>query len=355
MEYINNMLELIGNTPLLKLNKVAKNVPANVFVKLEYLNPSGSYKDRMALSMVEAAEKGLTWNHKKLEPGGIVCDASAGNTAPALAFVSAVKGYKAMFCVYKPMLRGSSTRLKIIGAYGADVCECLSPSDFLSEEMIKQIPEEAQDLSWVIAGKAHMSRLEEENPDVVWVDQIYNKYNYIGLKGIGYELYDQLDGKIDAWGCSVGSGATLFGVTLALKEKGVNPFTFGVIPYGSENYYQLQKPNSKKGEFELSKLRRQLIDSMGLKKWQTEKSINEEMFEAGYPDEFFGINADEARNMANRLCTEEGIYCGMSSGANVFVAMKIAERMKEGQNVVTVIVDRRDRYLGEYPNDVYIV
>lgn len=355
MDYKNSMLELIGNTPLLKLNKVAKDVPANVFVKLEFLNPSGSYKDRMALAMVEAAEKGLTWNHKMLKPGGIVADASAGNTAPALAFISAVKGYKAIFCVYAPMLRGNSTRLKIIGAYGAEVCACMSPSDFISEEEIKQIPEEAQDLSWVIAGKAHMYRLEEEDPDVVWVDQIYNPYNYIGQKGIGYELYDQLDGKIDAWGCSVGSGATLFGVALALKEKEVNPFTFGVIPYGSENYYQLEKPNSKRGEFELSKLRRSLIDSMGVKKWQTEKSINEEMFEAGYPDEFFGITAEEARNMANRLCSEEGIYCGMSSGANVAVALKIAERMEKGQNVVTVIVDRRDRYLGEYPNDVYIV
>lgn len=355
MKYINNMLELVGNTPLLKLNKVAKDVPANVFVKLEYLNPSGSYKDRMALSMVEAAENGLTWNQKKLNQGGTVCDASAGNTAPALAFVCAVKGYKATFCVYKPLLRGSSTRLKIIGAYGAEVCECLSPSDFLSEDLIEQIPEESQELAWVIAGKAHMSRLEDEDPDVVWVDQIYNKYNYIGQMGIGYELYDQLDGQIDAWGCSVGSGATLYGVLLALKEKGVNPFTFGVIPYGSESYYQLKKSEAKKGEFELSKLRRQMIDWMAVKKWQTEKSINEEMFEAGYPDEFFGINAEDARKMANRLCTEEGIYCGMSSGANVLVALKIAERMKESQNVVTVIVDRRDRYLGEYPNDVYVV
>jgi cystathionine beta-synthase len=355
MKYVDSMLELIGNTPILKLNKVAKDVPANVFVKLENLNPSGSYKDRMALAMVEAAEKGLTWNHKKLAQGGIVCDASAGNTAPALAFVCAVKGYKVVLCIYKPLLRGASTRLKIIGAYGPEVCECHPPSDFLNEETIKQIPEEIQELAWVIAGKAHMSRLEEENPQVVWVDQIYNKYNYIGQMGIGYELNDQLDGKIDAWGCSVGSGATLYGVALALKEKGVNPFTFGVVPYGSESYMKLKNPDSKKGEFEVSSLNRQLVDWMDLKKWQTEKSINEEMIEAGYPDEFFKITADDARNMANRLCAEEGIYCGMSSGANVFVALKIAERMMKGQNVVTVIVDRRDRYLGEYPNDVYVV
>ena len=100
---------------------------------------------------------------------------------------------------------------------------------------------------------------------------------------------------------------------------------------------------------------KELVKKMGLKKWQTEKSIIDEMLARGYPDKFFRVSTEEARNMANRLCQEEGIYCGMSSGANVHVALKIAQRMKKNQNVVTVIVDRRDRYLGEYPNDVFIV
>ncbi len=355
MQYINNMLEMIGNTPVLKLNKIGKDVPGNVFVKLEYLNPSGSYKDRMALAMVEAAEKGLTWNGKKLEPGGVVCDASAGNTAPALAFVCAVKGYHVKLCVYKPLLRGESARLKIIDAYGPDVCACNPPSDFMDEKLLEGIPEDLRELAWVVAGKMHMSRLEEEDPDVVWLDQIYNKYNYIGQMNIGYEMYDQLDGKIDAWGCAVGSGATLLGVRLALKEKGVNPFTFGIVPYGSEAYLDLDKPEAKKGEFRISEMNRQLIDWMGLKKWQTEKSINEVMLGMGYPDEFFKVSAEDARKMANRLAREEGIYCGMSSGANVHIAMKIAERLQKDQNVATVIVDRRDRYLGEYPNDIFVV
>lgn len=355
MEYVDSMLEVIGNTPLLKLNKVAKGVGANVFVKLEFLNPSGSYKDRMALSMVEAAEKGLTWNKRKLEPGGIVCDASAGNTAPALAFVCAVKGYKSKLGIYKPMLRGPSTRLKITSAYGADVCECRPPSDFLSEQTLKQVPEKDKDLPWMIAGKMHMYELEREDSRVVWMDQIYNKHNYIGLKSIGHEIYHQLDGRIDAWGCAVGSGATLLGVALALKERGLEPFTFGIVPGGSESYMELKKDEAEKGEFEISKLRNQLVEWMGLEKWRTEKSIIEEMIEMGYPDKFFKVSTEDARYMANRLCREEGIYCGMSSGANVFVALKMAERMKKDQNVVTVIVDRRDRYLGEYPNDVFIV
>jgi len=349
------MLELIGKTPLLKLNKVAAGVPASVFVKLELLNPSGSYKDRMALAMVEAAEKGLTWNGKRLAPGGTVCDASAGNTAPALAFVCAIKGYKAKLGIYKPVLTGGGTRLKITGAYGPEVSECPPPTTYLSQAVIDKLSQEEKDLSWVIAGKTYMYELERDNPDVVWVDQIYNKYNYLGQKSIGYEAKEQLDGEVDAWGCAVGSGGTLLGGALALREKGMKPLTFGVVPHGSESYMTLKKPEAHRGEFEPSNMRRKLVELMGLKKWLTEKSIVEEMIGMGYPDVFFRISAEEARDVANRLCREEGIYCGMSSGANVAVALKVARTMKKGQNVVTVIVDRRDRYLGEYPNDVFVV
>ena len=355
MKYVNSMLEVIGNTPVLKLNKVAKDVPANVFVKLEYLNPSGSYKDRMALSMIEAAEKGLTWNNKKLKPEGVVVDASAGNAAPALAFVCAVKGYKAKLFIYKPMLKGPGVRLKITGAFGADISEARPPSDFLTEEEAKQFLKDDYDLTYIMAGKMQAYELEKNDPNVVWVDQIYNKYNYLGQMSIGYELYEQLDGKIDAWGCSVGSAATLFGTTLGLAEKNVHPLTFGVVPYGAEVYLEVPKDESDKGEFKESNIGKELVEKMGLKKWQTEKSIIAEMLAKGYPDKIFKVNEEDARTMANRLCQEEGIYCGMSSGANVFVALKIAERLQKDQNVVTVIVDRRDRYLGEYPNDVFIV
>ncbi len=355
MNYVNNMLEVIGNTPLLKLNKVGKGLVANVFVKLEYLNPSGSYKDRMAVAMIEAAEKGLTWNKRKLTLGGTVCDSSAGNCAPAVAFVCAVKGFKAKLAVYKPMLRGGGTRLKIAGAYGPEVCESRPPADFLSPNEVEHFLEENHDLTYIMAGKMHSYELEKNDPNAVWLDQIYNKYNYIGQMSMGREIYDQLDGQIDAWGCAVGSGATLLGVALGLKEKGLNPLTFGIVPYGSEVYMDLQKNESDRGEFTKSAVMEKLIEAMGLKKWQTEKSIIEEMLDNGYPDKFFRVTEEEARTMADRLCREEGIYCGMSSGANVCIALKMAERLKKGQNVVTVIVDRRDRYLGEYPKDVFIV
>jgi cysteine synthase len=353
MKYNNSMLEIIGNTPLLKLNKVAKDVEANVFVKLEYLNPSGSYKDRMALSMIEAAEKGLTWNGKKLDPGGIVCDASAGNTAPALAFVCAVKGYRARFCTYKTMLVGDSARLKITDSFGPEVYMCPLPSQEILEKYC--VDEVERRYSYIIAGKNHMYEMERDNPEVIWVDQIYNIYNAEGQRKMGQEIIEQLDGKIDAWGCSIGSGGCILGVTMELIDQGLNPWIFGVTPQhsqitGGDISADISKVKSGKPP-----IMEKFVKLMGLKKWQTEKSLVERFHEMSYPNEYFQVSSEDAREIANRLCREEGIYCGMSSGANVYAALKVAERMKEGQNVVTVIVDRRDRYLGEYPNDIYVV
>jgi cysteine synthase A len=344
------MLDVIGKTPLLKLNKIGKDIDANIFVKLEYLNPSGSYKDRMALSMIEAAEKGLTWNGKKLKSDGIVCDASAGNTAPALAFVCANKGYKVRLCTYKPMLVGASTRLKITDAYGADVSMCALPP----EEILEQCNEEEKKHSYIIAGKMQMYEMERDNPDVVWIDQIYNPYNTEGHKEMGKEIFKQLDGKIDAWGASIGSAGVFLGVTLALREKGVKPWTFGVVPHQT-GIVDISADITKREDAGRPKIRTKIVDMFGLKKWQTEESIVETMYKEGYPDEFHRVSAEDARDMANRLCREEGVWCGMSSGANVLAAYNVAKKMKSGQNVVTVIVDRRDRYLGEYPNDIYIV
>ena len=357
MDYINSITEAIGKTPLLKLNKIGKNVGANVFVKLEYLNPSGSYKDRMALSMVEAAEKGDTWNGKRLPPGGVVCEASAGNTAPAIAMVCAAKGYKAKLVLYRYILKkGTDARLLITQAYGPEVCISSEPGKYLSEEQAAAFMEEAPDLPHVLAAKRDCSVAELADPQCVWVDQIYNKFNYLGQMEMGREIYNQLDGKIDAVGCSVGAGGSLFGICLGLAEKGSHPsVTFGIVPDGSECYLNLTKDESARGEFEVSDIKCRIAGAMGLEKWVSEKSIVQQMVESGYPDKFFLVSKEEARDMANRLCREEGLYCGMSSGANVAVALKIARRLGVGQNVVTTIVDRRDRYLSEYPDEKYAV
>lgn len=357
MNYINSILEAIGQTPLLKLNRVAKDVEANVFVKLEHLNPSGSYKDRMALAMIEAAERGDTWNGKKLSAGGKVVEASAGNTAPAVALVAAVKGYKSEIFLYRYNFeKGTDARFNITQAYGPEVKISSEPEKYLSAEAAEEFYKLNKDLPHVMAAKVDCANEEENNPNTVWLDQIYNKANYLGQMSMGFEIFDQLDGKVDAIGCSTSSGASLYGMCLALKERGVRPeITFGVVPKASEQYIDMEDNVSNRDQFKLSDLKKSIAGAMGLQKWVTEKSILEEMISDGYPDKFFCISDEEARAMANRLCREEGIYCGMSSGANVAVALKIAAKMKKGQNIVTLIVDRRDRYLSEYPNDKYVV
>jgi cysteine synthase len=356
MDYANSMLEVIGNTPLLKLNRIGKNMKSNIFVKLEHLNPSGSYKDRMALAMVEAAEKGETWNGKKLKPGGIVCDASAGNTAPALAFVCAMKGYEIRLCTYPHFLsaddKNKSARLKISSAFGANHYPCPTPDDSILDQFED---EKERRFAVIIGGKNHMYRMEQDNPDVVWVDQIYNDANVKGHMTMGEEIFKQLDGKIDAWGASIGSGATFLGVAKALKGHGVEPYTFGVVPDEGTSLVDISTGIMNSQTMGRPPLRMKICEMLGLEKWITEDSIVEKVYKAGYPHEWFGVTQEDARNMANRLCQEEGIYCGMSSGANVYSAMKVAEKLPAGSNIVTVIVDRRDRYLDEYPNDKYVV
>lgn len=355
--YINNITEAIGHTPLLKLNRVGKDAGANVFVKLEHLNPSGSYKDRMALAMVEAAERGDTWNGKKLDEGGTVVEASAGNTAPAVAMVCAAKGYKAKIFLYRYQLEGGkNTRMLITQAYGPQVGISSEPDVYLTPEQIDEFSKQAPDLLHVLSAKMDCQLEEDKTENCVWVDQIYNPYNYIGQESLGREIYTQLDGQIDAIGCSVSSGASLFGMVRGLAENGVRPgLIFGVVPGGSEKYYDFPGEEADYGQFSVSDMKSVIADAVGLKKWVTEEPIVQKMLDAGYPDKVFCVSDEDARNMANRLCREEGIFCGMSSGANVAVALRIAKLLGPGKNVVTTIVDRRDRYLSETPYEKYVV
>ena len=357
MNYINNVTEAIGHTPLLKLNRVGKDAGANVFVKLEHLNPSGSYKDRMALSMVNAAEKGDTWNGKVLPPDGIVVEASAGNTAPALAMVCAAKGYKARFVLYRYQFEGATnSRMQITQAFGPEVLVSSEPEDYLTPEQVAEFSKEEPDIPHVVAAKMDCQKMEDADSKAVWVDQIYNMANLEGQKPMAKEIYDQLDGQIDAIGCSVAAGGTLYGLCLGLKELGVRPeLTFGVVPNGSECYLRLPKRECDYGEFIVSPIRHEAAKAMGLTKWYTQESIIHKMVEDGYPDKCFLVTDEEARAMADRLCREEGLYCGMSSGANVLIALEIARRLGPGKNVVTTIVDRRDRYMSEIPYEKYVV
>lgn len=355
MNYINSITEAIGHTPLLKLNKVGGEVGGNVFVKLEHLNPSGSYKDRMALAMVEAAERGETWNNRMLASDGVIVEASAGNTAPALAMVCAAKGYRSRFYLYRYMFESeTNSRMLITRAFGPEVAISSQASDYLSFEEIEELSKEEPDLLDVLAAKMDCQLAEDNDPKAIWIDQIYNRNNFIGQKQMSREIYEQLDGHIDAVGCSAAAGGTLYGLCEGLTELGIKlKTTFAVVPCGTECYLKLDKDEAVRGEFHVSTARNEIAKHMNLKKWCTEKSIIQEMVEAGYPDIAFRVTDEDARAMADRLCREEGIYCGISSGANVLIALEIAKRLGPGNNVVTTIVDRRDRYMSEIPNEKY--
>lgn len=357
MNYINSITEAIGHTPLMKLNRIGTGLDANVFVKLEHLNPSGSYKDRMALSMVEAAQRGDTWNGRKLAPGGTIVEASAGNTAPAVSMICAAKGIKAKIFLYRYQVEGKKTaRLLITEAFGPEVCISSEPEKYLTKEQIEEFSKEDPDLVHVLAAKMDCQLVEDGAPGNVWLDQIYNKYNTIGQEQIGREIYEQLDGKIDAVGCSTSSGASLYGMCLGLKQNGLRPEkVFGVVPRGSECYLNFEGDEAPRGSFEITDIKGRIARAIGLDKWVSEKPILTSMLNDGYPDTYFCVSEEEARDMANRLCREEGIFCGMSSGANVAAAIKIAQRLGHGKNIVTLIVDRRDRYLSENPNEIYVV
>lgn len=357
MNYINSITEAIGRTPLLKLNKIGKDVDANIFVKLEHLNPSGSYKDRMALAMVEAAERGDTWNGKKFEKGATIVEASAGNTAPAVAMVCAAKGIKAKIYLYRYQVEGAKTaRFLITEAFGPEVCVSSEPEKYLTPEQIAHFSAQDSSLPHVLSAKMDCQLVEDSEPGSVWLDQIYNRFNVEGQIQLGREIYEQLDGKIDAIGASASSGASLYGMCLGLKERGLRPeLVFGITPSSSEQYLDFESSEAGREDFKVTDLKREIAQAIGLNKWVTEEPILQKMMDDGYPDKFFRVSTEEARNMANRLCREEGIFCGMSSGANVAVALKIAQRLGNNKNIVTAIVDRRDRYLSETPNEIYVV
>jgi len=299
------MLDLIGNTPLLKLNRVTKGIRANVFVKLEFLNPSGSYKDRMALSMIKGAEE-----RGRLRPNGTIFEVTSTNTGPAVAWIGSLMGYKVKLCYPEFWLSRAEdrdVRLIIVSAYGPEVVS--SKEKDLSEEILRNCSNDIErSIARFIADCKYAWNIEKSQVNVVWVDQMNNPDNPSGHVEMGRELIEQLDGKIDAWGASIGSAGAFLGVATALSQANIRPYFFGVQPEDMPivDLYKQGVINK-------------LASLMGLEKesWKKKDSNVERMINMGLPDELLTVSDKDAREMSNRLCKEEGIFCGMSSGANV--------------------------------------
>ena len=319
MKIYDSILQAVGNTPMVRLNRVTKGIYANILVKCEFLNPSGSLKDRIALRMIEEAEKA-----GKLKEGGIVTESSTGNTAIALSFVCAAKGYKAV--MHMPKGWATEDRLQILKAYGAEVIEVS-----VGEEIEKELEGKSVHGGVVeVMPRIKALEMEQANPNVWWARQALNPDNVNAHRDTtAKEIIEQTDGKIDVFIAAVGTGGTLSGVSEALKELNPSIKIYGVEPESSSL-------------FKMGPEIRKYMKKYGIP--GTEGWLVEELKRSGIVDKCFMVKDGEAINMAHRLLREEGLFVGMSSGANVYVALKIAKELGKGKNIVTVLPDRRDRY-----------
>jgi len=330
------ILNHIGNTPLLKLNRVTAGLGVDIYVKCEFTNPGGSIKDRMALCMIEGAEK-----RGELKPGGTIVDQSTGNTGPALSLVGAVKGYQVQLFL-PAQLSGAydpADRIRIARLYGCKVTP-IDMNDYVENADQMQGLERAA--TFVAVRMKQCYDLQQSDPSVWWANQLCNADNTrVHREFTGPEILEQMDGRIDGWVASVGTGGTLLGVAQTLKKSHPQLKVAGVVP-----------TDDPRIEWVRTRAVHKALKQVGGPEL---RFLIEDLLEQKVMDSEITIENAEAKQMADRLCREEGLYCGMSSGANVSAAIEMAKTMEKGSRIVTVIVDRRDRYFAEYPNEHYVV
>ena len=330
------ILDHIGNTPLLKLNHVTDSLGVDIYVKCEFTNPGGSIKDRMALCMIEEAVK-----RGDLKPGGTIVDQSTGNTGPALSFVGNTMGYKVEIFLPAQLKSAynSADRVRIARLYGANVTP-IDLNEFMDNaDQLHGIEKAA---TFVAIRMKQAYDLQQNDSSYWWANQLCNVDNTKAHREFtGREILEQMDGQIDGWVASVGTGGTLLGVAQTLKEKHPNLKVAGVVP-----------TDDPRIEWVRSRAVHRALEKFGVPNL---RFIIEDLLEDKVMDDEITIENTDAKNMADRLCQEEGLFCGMSSGANVCAAIQMARTMEKGSRIVTVVVDRRDRYFAEYPNEHYVV
>jgi len=308
-----SVLDLIGHTPMIKLGRLAENIKANVLVKVEYVNPSGSLKDRIALKMIqEAEEKG------NLKPGNTILESSTGNTGIALSFVGCLKGYTVIIYETTPGKIGAEKR-KIMRSYGADV-RSLPPEDLekMTERSVAGAEVERP-------GRVKCLELEREHPHFWWARQFSNPANVLAHRETGKEILEQTDGKVDVFVASVGTGGTLKGIAEVLKEANPKVRIVGIQPGSSKI---------------------PMIPGQPYPRSETDGGIIADMLQAkNLIDEVVRVSDEEAVVMTHNLW-KEGLFAGVSSGANVLVALREGKKFEDA-NVITVLPDSGDRYLAE--------
>jgi cystathionine beta-synthase len=316
MKYAKNILETIGNTPLVKLNKITKEIDALVLAKVETFNPGNSVKDRMAVKMIEDAEA-----DGRLKPGGTIIEGTSGNTGMGLALAAIVKGYK-LICVISD--KQSKEKMDILRAVGAKVVVC--PTDV----------EPTDPRSYYSVSK----RLATETPNAWYVNQYDNPSNAIAhYEQTGPEIWEQTEGKITHFVVGVGTGGTISGVAKYLKERNPNVKIWGIDTYGS-----VFKKYHETGIFDENEIYSYITEGIG-------EDILPKNVDFSLIDGFTKVTDKDAAVYTRRLALEEGIFVGNSAGAAIKGVLQLKEHFKPEDVVVVLFHDSGSRYVGKMFND----
>lgn len=316
MKYAENILETIGNTPLVKLNSVTSEIDALVLAKVESFNPGNSVKDRMALKMVEDAEA-----DGRLQPGGTIVEGTSGNTGMGLALAAIVKGYK---CIFVTTDKQSKEKVDILRAVGAEVIVCptnVEPDDERSYYSVSK-------------------RLGDEIPNSWYVNQYDNPSNAVAhYEQTGPEIWEQTEGKITHFVVGVGTGGTISGTAKFLKEKNPNIKIWGIDTYGS-----VFKKYHETGVFDENEIYPYITEGIG-------EDILPENVDFSVIDGFTKVTDKDAAVYTRKIAKEEGIFTGNSAGAAIKGLLQLKDQFKEDDVVVVLFHDHGSRYVGKMFND----
>ena len=316
MDYKNNILETIGNTPLVKLEKTVSDVNALVLAKVETFNPGHSTKDRMALKMLEVAEA-----EGKIKPGGTIIECTSGNTGMGLALAACVKGYKTILTTSD---KQSQEKFDILRAVGAEVIVCptnVAPDDPKSYYSVAE-------------------KLSKEIPNSVWLNQYDNLANrQAHYESTGPEIWKQTDGKITHFVVGVGTGGTISGVGKYLKEQNPNIKIWGIDTYGS-----VFKKYHETGEFDEKEIYSYITEGIG-------EDILPKNVDFDLIDHFEKVSDKDGAVLARRLAKEEGLLLGYSAGSALGGILQMKDQLSEDDVVVVLFHDHGSRYIGKIYND----
>ncbi len=324
--WLNNILETIGDTPLIKINKITKHLPCTVLAKVEYFNPGNSIKDRMALKMLEVAEQ-----EGKIKPGGTIIEGTSGNTGMGLALAACVKGYK---CIFTTTDKQSKEKADILKAVGAEVIVC--PTNVEPED-----PRSYYSVS---------KRLATEIPNSWYVNQYDNLANRLAhYEQTGPEIWEQTEGKVTHLVVATGTGGTIVGTAKYLKEKNPDIKVWAIDTYGS-----LLKKYFDTGEIDQKEVFPYISEGFG-------EDFVPENYDMSVIDVFEKVTDKDGAVMARRIAKEEGLFCGYSAGSCLQGMLQLSKTadgkdvFKKDDVVVCIFHDHGSRYVGKVYNDQWMM